>query len=106
MRQIGLLAVSMVFVAACARAPESEPAQVLTYSCGKLGPSGTVAFSDGDPGTATLTLAGVTYAMTQVEAASGARYQSAETGHEIWNSGGELMLVLPTGQSYTCGLSA
>jgi membrane-bound inhibitor of C-type lysozyme len=101
-----LLAAPLAIAACAQRAPEPAPVESYTFTCGKGGPTGTIAFSPEEPGTATLTLNGQTHVLPQAPAASGARYENLESGHSAWNRGSEMQLSLPSGASYTCGLGA
>lgn len=107
MKRFLVLLAAPLAIAACAdRTPEPAPVEAYAFSCGKGAPAGTIAFSTEEPRTATLTMGGETYVLPEAPAASGARYENAETGHSAWNKGNQMMLILPSGQSYTCSLGA
>jgi membrane-bound inhibitor of C-type lysozyme len=105
MRPLLALLAAPLMIAGCAtQTPEPEPVRAYTFTCGKGAPTGTIAFSSEEPESATLTMSGQTYILPEAPSASGARYENLETGHSAWNKGNEIMLFLPSGQSYTCSL--
>lgn len=84
----------------------AQPAQAIhavAYGCGDGG-AVTAVYLDGEPAAVHLTTGAGSATLTQVRAASGARYEAGDW--LWWTKGAEAQLATPAGRETTCQAGA